>query len=253
MNFLPHDYVAPKGSSDNYMKIQDGENRFRILSSPIVGWEDWLDNKPIRFQMDEKPKASIDPKKPLRHFWAMIVWDYSDEKIKILQITQAGIRKPIKAYSDDKDWGAPFFYDLKVIRSGQKTDTEYSVMAVPGTPTPKHIRDAFYAKPIRLEALFQGDDPFAPGWDSYTDGVFEKPKQEPTAFDALSEHVSKANKLTKEQLENLNKYFEMDKEYETTLKAHYLKKKKVQNIEDISQDEYALICTAIEKRKADKQ
>ena len=58
---------------------------------------------------------------------------------------------------------------------------------------------------------------------------------------------------TKEQLENLNKYFEMDKEYEATLKAHYLKKKKVQNIEDISQDEYVLICTAIEKRKADKQ
>ena len=88
MSFLPQDYTSPK-SFNNYMKLQEGENKIRILSRPIIGWEDWLNNKPIRFRMSEKPAKPVDAKKPIKHFWAFVVWNYAEEQIQILHLTQA--------------------------------------------------------------------------------------------------------------------------------------------------------------------
>ncbi len=89
MNFLPKNYQAPN-ASNKYMKLEKGENKIRILSQPILGWEDWtLEQKPVRFRFDKKPAKSINAEKPVKHFWAFIVWNYIDEKIQILQITQA--------------------------------------------------------------------------------------------------------------------------------------------------------------------
>jgi len=160
MSFLPKDYESPK-SSTGYMKIQDGENRIRILSAAILGWEDWKDKKPIRYRMMNKPDKSIDPEKPLRHFWAMIVWDYSEQKIKILEITQASIRKRIEALSRDSDWGSPYTYDIKIVKTGQKVDTEYTINPVSHKELDPGIKAAFLELPIDLEELFRNGDPYA--------------------------------------------------------------------------------------------
>lgn len=159
-DFLPSDYQQPKSGSANYMKFEDGENRFRILSKPIVGWEDWDDKKPIRFRMNEKPAKPINPDKKIKHFWAFLVWDYKDKAIKILEITQASIQSAITSLTKDDDWGSPFEYDIKVNKSGQSLDTEYVVNPVPHKPITEEIKSAQAAKPVRLEALFEGEDPF---------------------------------------------------------------------------------------------
>ena len=41
-NFLPIDYEVPE-KAGNYMKFEDGINRFRILQKPIFGllYSDW--------------------------------------------------------------------------------------------------------------------------------------------------------------------------------------------------------------------
>lgn len=173
MDFLPKDYEAPKSSS-GYMKLQDGENKFRILSAPIVGWEDWQDKKPIRFPMDQKPAKPIDEKKPIKHFWAMIVWNYAEADIQILEITQTSIRRAIEGLCSDDDWGAPYFYDIKVSRQGEGMKTEYSISPVPHKPLAPHIQQRFYEKRCNLEALFHGEDPFNKEYKCYTDGVFSK-------------------------------------------------------------------------------
>jgi hypothetical protein len=170
-NFLPEDYEAPK-SGGYYMKIAQGENRIRILSQPILGWEDWIDNKPMRFTYSNKPEKSNDPLKPVRHFWAFIVWNYNAEQIQILQITQSGIRNGIEALCHDTDWGAPYFYDMKIIKEGEDKKTKYKVNPLPHKPVAPHIVEAFNAKPIYLEALFQNEDPFATHWGKKTPGVF---------------------------------------------------------------------------------
>lgn len=160
-DFLPDGYEAPKGNS-NYMKWEKGENKFRILSKPIVGWEDWTaEKKPIRFPMNAKPEKSIDEKKPIKFFWAMIVWNYSKSEIQILEITQKTIQSVIEQLAKDEDWGSPYGYDLKVIKEGDGMETEYSVNPAPHKPVTKEMTDAFTAKPIYLPALFQGADPFA--------------------------------------------------------------------------------------------
>jgi len=177
--FLPEDYEAPRVGG-YYMKLQQGENRIRILSQPILGWEDWsAEGKPIRFAYDKKPEKAINPAKPVKHFWAFIVWNYKDEQIQILQVTQAGVRKGLEALSKDADWGAPFFYDIKIIKEGEEMKTKYMVNPLPHKPTALHIIESFNARPCYLEALYQNEDPFATHWGKKTPGIFTKGDAEP--------------------------------------------------------------------------
>lgn len=174
IEFLPSDYVAPK-TAGNFMKLKEGENKIRILSQPILGWEDWTpDKKPVRFKFNEKPNRPLDPKKPIRHFWAFIVWNYSEQRIQILQVTQATIRNSIEALYKDNDWGAPFFYDIKIIKTGEGTDTEYVVNPLPHKPVSDEIQNEFIAHPCYLEALYSNGDPFSSEWGTYTSGIFSQ-------------------------------------------------------------------------------
>lgn len=163
--FLPNGYQAPK--TQHYMKMKAGENKFRVLSQPVLGWEDWDNKKPVRFHYDNKPNSSVDPAKPMKHFWAMIVWNYGEECIQILQVTQASIRNAIEHLCNDADWGAPYHYDIKVTKKGDGMETEYMVNPLPHKPLADSIVKAFKDHPCNLEALFEGADPFAK-WDHYT-------------------------------------------------------------------------------------
>ena len=163
-NFLPKDYERPT-SEGGYMKFQKGENVFRILSSPILGWEAWHETTekktPMRFRLDNKP-TDLRPYKEqrIKHFWAMVVWNYNEKRVQILSITQATIIKDIEQHARDKDWGDPREYDLKVTRTGDNLETEYSIMAKPKVPVSSEIQKAFESSKINLEKLFSNQDPF---------------------------------------------------------------------------------------------
>lgn len=160
-SFLPDNYVAPKGAS-NYMKFEKGKNKFRALSQPIIGWIDWTtDKKPVRFPMNEKPDKSIDPAKPVKFFWAFIVWNYQNNQIQILEITQKSIQAAIETLAKDADWGNPFKFDITVNKEGDGMDTEYTINPVPHKPIGQDVLDAYKAKPCYLEALYMSADPFA--------------------------------------------------------------------------------------------
>ncbi len=160
-DFLPQNYSIPTPPS-SYCKFGVGDTQFRILSSPIIGWIDWTrENKPVRFRMDKKPETSLRPDKPVEHFWAFIVWNKEVNAIQIAEVTQASIQKGIKKYADDKSWGDPKRFDLKVTRTGtSRNDTVYSIIALPPSPVSKEIKDMLAAKKINLEVLFDGGDPF---------------------------------------------------------------------------------------------
>lgn len=180
MSFLPENYVAPR-TSNGYMKLQEGENRIRILTRPIVGWEDWREKKPVRFLYNEKPSKPFDASKPVKHFWAFVVYNYNEQRIQILHITQASIRKSLEDLSRDNDWGVPFSYDVKIFKKGEGKDTEYSVNPVPHKPVDTAILDEYRKNPCNLEALFYGEDPFSKMYSKYTvlglDEVAEKPEK----------------------------------------------------------------------------
>ena len=165
MSFLDKNYESPKESNDGFMKLQSGENRFRILSSPIVGWEEWTpEKKPKRhaYVSGEVP-VPLDPANPPKHFWSLIVWNVLARKVQVLHITQTSVRKAIEKLSRDADWGEPFGYDIKVVKSGEQKETRYDVTPLPHKPLHEEVKTEFYAKGINLEAIFTNEDPFKEG------------------------------------------------------------------------------------------
>jgi len=182
MTFLPNGYKEPV--TDNYMKFQDGKNVFRVLSTAIVGMEYWKTEinengeevrKPIRKRMNENiPVEDLgldkwgNPERP-KHFWAFVVYNRQDEKIQILEVTQSKIRKGIKNFVEDEDWGDPKEYDLVVTRSGEKLETDYVVSNKPKSKIDSAIVKEYEDMKINLEALYDGEDPFKQNEEEWTD------------------------------------------------------------------------------------
>lgn len=161
-SFLPKDYEVPVSPS-NYMKFSEGDNRFRILGSAIVGWEYFTkDNKPVRSREPfEDTLSDIKKEGKVKAFWAFPVWNYQAESIQILELTQKGIMNAIKGYVDNEKWGNPFMYDFNVKRTGEGLDTEYQTQAEPPVKAiSKEIKSAYMEKPVNLDTLFDGEDPF---------------------------------------------------------------------------------------------
>ncbi len=161
-NFLPEGFEKLKTEKPyiNLGKLPEGEYRFRIVQRPIAGWIDWMDKKPFRFTPDNKPKTSFDPTKPVKPFWAVHVWDYSKEGLYIMEITQNGIRKALETLALNEDWGDLTNYDFKIKKTGSGIDTNYSVIPIPPKPLANHILMALGSSKVRLEALYEGKDPW---------------------------------------------------------------------------------------------
>lgn len=156
MSFLPSNYERPITNS-NYYKLQNGDNRFRILGSAIVGYEYWTpDKKPVRSH--DKPTPTNDT--PVRHFWAFPVWDYKSKNVKVCEITQATIQGAIEDLAHDENWGDPTGYDLIIKKTGEKMETEYSVVPVPPKPLHPDIAKLYAEANINLDVLFENGDPF---------------------------------------------------------------------------------------------
>lgn len=170
-DFLPEGYEAPQGGG-SYLKLQQGENKLRILSKPIIGWLDWKDNKPYRFRFNRKPEKPMSDK-PIRHFWALVVFDYNENAIKIWEVTQSTIQKAIEDLAKNEDWGSPHQYDIKITKKGQEKQTEYSVMPSPKKDLIAEIKQAAKDKPVHLEALYDGKDPFVINNGEQTQLIYE--------------------------------------------------------------------------------
>lgn len=184
MSFLPEGYKKIPSNSD-YMKFQDGENTLRILSSAVVGYVYWTnagkDSKPVRsakpfngIPVDIRVDKEGMPES-IRHFWAFVVYNYDEERIQILEVTQKQVQTQLKAIVENQRWGDPKQYDITVNKSGTGFDTEYVVQPNPpiGPADPK-IAEAYAQKTVNLEALFTGADPFAASKAETPAGVVTK-------------------------------------------------------------------------------
>lgn len=178
--FLPQGYVAPKAAG-NYLKLQAGETKIRILSRPVVGWLDFdADGHPVRtkYVMGVPAPKQMSPDKKVKHFWAFIIWNRTEERIQIYEVTQSTVQEALDSYINDEDWGDPSEYDIKISKSGEGLKTKYVVTAVKPEPIKEHVKEAFFEKKIWLEALFSGENPFD-DWGITTPGLFEREDELP--------------------------------------------------------------------------
>lgn len=179
MSFLPKDYKAPSGSSD-FMKLEEGVNRFRIMSEAEIGWEGWKDNKPFRRKGAEQnitpDEVDTDEKygKPkISHFWAFKVFDFADKKVKILEITQKTVMKAIESLVNDEDWGDPVNYDIAIERSKNGERTVYTTKPFPPKKITGEMQDALDASTADLEALFKDEED---GFGDFKGHIAKSPK-----------------------------------------------------------------------------
>jgi len=162
-NFLPEDYKQPQGGGA-YTKLSQGENRIRIISNSIIGWEAWThENKPIRVRPDQKIllDSRSDLKDKPRHFWAFLIWNYKNQQIEIFEITQKTIQDGILALYHSSDWGDPKGYDITITKQGEGMDTTYNTQGAPKSQfEPEKVKKTFHDKPCNIEELYNGNDPF---------------------------------------------------------------------------------------------
>lgn len=164
MSFLPDEYKKPvQGSKYLTPSKIESEVKFRILSSAITGYLDWMETeeggkKPIRTK--EQPKTSFDPERPARHFWAFVVWNYVENCIQIMEITQATIQDAIIGMINDEDWGDPKGYDIKIKKEGEKLKTRYALTPSNKSEISEEIKTALKESNVNLEKLFDGGNPF---------------------------------------------------------------------------------------------
>lgn len=210
--YLPNGFEKLK-TEKAYWKVsemKEGDNRLRIMTRPICGWIDWKDNKPLRSPADSKPKP-VDPAKPVRSFWACYVWDYAREGLYVLEIQQASIQRALAGFGEDPEWGDFTQYDVKIRKEGSGKDTRYSVTPVPPKPLSKAMQEALAAKPIYLENLFFGGDP----WDSEGKPSVEELEE----FDIDGE--SKMQTINAEQAWALEEALMGSDELRTNMFSHY--------------------------------
>lgn len=177
-NFLPQGYKVPD-KSRQFLKLKQGENKIRFLSTPLLGSVIFdEEKKPHRkdfrlgeFTPDEladiKPKIDAEtgsPETP-KHFWIALVWDYSENAPKILEITQITILKVLFMLTQDEDWGDLRNFDIVINKSGSsKLDTEYAVVQKPHKELSKEIQNVVEEleskQLLNLEAIWKGEYPF---------------------------------------------------------------------------------------------
>lgn len=152
--------------------LQSGETaKIRVLSDFIVGNMVWSgegeSRKPLRKPENESIPLSMvgvdkygNPER-IRQFIAAKVWNYDKNQVEVFETTKATIISAIFKYEQDEDYGDSKQYDLKISKSGQGMDTEYSVIASPPKPLDKTIAQQAQSVAVSLNNLFSGTDPFA--------------------------------------------------------------------------------------------
>ncbi len=165
--FLPEGYNAPS-TANSFMKFEDGDSTFRVLSPAVVGWEFWTnDNKVVRSKEipTETPNIKLDkkgnPTKP-KHFWAFVVWNYDTSSVQVLHIAQKSVQTDILNLVNDADWGNPMDYDIKVNRSGKELLTKYQVSPKPKKPITEEMAEEFTSSAFDIEDMYFGNKEVQP-------------------------------------------------------------------------------------------
>jgi hypothetical protein len=164
MSSIPQDVTIPK-SSGQFVKLQEGKTRVRVLSNAVVGWEGWKNNKPFRHEGNvckikpEQVDLNQNGNPNINYFWAFVVWNYTEKKLQIWEITQKTIMTVLKDFEDSNDWGDLKLYDIEVSKTKVGDKTTYTTIGIPPKPVSEEIKNLYASTEIDLSKMFSGDYP----------------------------------------------------------------------------------------------
>lgn len=179
-NVYPKDYKPEeskgKGSGEQkslFTKLQVGDNKVRITSEAIIGYVWWKDKKAYRCKRIDQIPDGIEKggRDGWKEFNAFKIWNYIEQTVQILEISQATIKTALFSYNLNDDWGDIREYDINIRRTGEGKSTEYTVI-----PSPK--------KEIAPKVLEQLER-VKINWDNYISGekCFEFPNSDKEEID----------------------------------------------------------------------
>ena len=165
--FIPEEYEAPS-SGGGYTKLELGETKLRILSSPLMLWVVWEGGKAtkIKYAGDaNKPTKPSGENASVKHVWALVVYNYGTSQIEVLELDKMTLITPLTAHSKDPDWGHPKGYDVIFKKEGSgRENTKYTFIAKPHSAITEEIKEAFISNPIDLNELLKPEgNPFLNG------------------------------------------------------------------------------------------
>jgi hypothetical protein len=121
------------GPTANYLKLQNGENKMRVVSAPSkieLHWEETVDGAKKRIVcIGAKCPICKKGKSPQIRFQVKVL-DRADGEVKVLECGKQ-IISSIKNYAVDPDYGDPTKYDIKIKKEGTGRDTKYSILPSP--------------------------------------------------------------------------------------------------------------------------
>lgn len=126
-----------KRSSGGYTKIEDGQtvkmrftmNMYRFYKFTPEGAMMPMQNADAKDLLENRKLDDIFEDQTIRvsEGWCAIIWNYETEQAEVWQFSRK-VFDNLKALNRDSDWdGGLAKNDIKVTRSGKKTDTTYSI------------------------------------------------------------------------------------------------------------------------------
>lgn len=161
---IPKGTEIPK-SSGQFVKLQEGSNKFRFLSDVVIGWEGWKDKKPFRHEgsickiKPEQVDLNQNGKPSINYFWAMVVWNYSEKRIQVLELTQKTIMSPLYELEQNEDWGDLKNYDVTITKKKEGDKTTYTTLGIPPKTLTEEVKKAYEESDVDLTKLFDGEYP----------------------------------------------------------------------------------------------
>lgn len=165
--FLPDNYSEPNNS--DYVRLEPWTYKIRFIESPILTSvkreEKEVDGKTKNIKTIDK----LDPSEPIpvgsSIARACLVYNYTDRRVQLWEITQKSIREQIVTIYKDPDFGDLRNYDIKVTRTWSwQNDTKYSIQALSKEKIGEEVKKAVMQTPINWDIYFDNntnESPFA--------------------------------------------------------------------------------------------
>ena len=167
MGLFDDNYDLPEsGGSNLFAKLENGENRFRVLEKPTTGFVHWENQQPTRYKAKSDVPSSA---KDVKHFWFFPVWMYDKKaktgSVKFLDISQKTIIRELYAFDQNEDWGDLNHYDIIIYKDGEGMETSYRAMPVPKSDMPKDAAKAWEA----MKEYYMPEELFNEGGSVYSE------------------------------------------------------------------------------------
>ena len=124
--------LAVATGSGDFLKLQDGDNKARIVSTePIQVFTIWEDGKPRHFSSEASMSAgmaSAGASATKKTTYAVYVIDRKDGSCKIAQFGSK-IASDLQELEDDSEYGfdGAYPYDINIKKAGTGLETKYTV------------------------------------------------------------------------------------------------------------------------------